>query len=178
MLRSEFPFKISVASFPDKLAESVLQNFIELKPSDDISPPSYEIKMDVSSIPVRLHLKHLHLGSQITTSRLKEFRGSIGMIYVFKKNDSYAFNEIKTDFHTFEQLYKTVDIQPIFLGVGNKQDPEVAEQIHQTLREMNFTLEELEQIENYSFTQLIRSVITKSKSFQSTTQGSCDINSE
>ncbi len=71
-----------------------------------------------------------------------------------------------------------MDIQPIFLGVGNKQDPEVAEQIHQTLREMNFTLEELEQIENYSFTQLIRSVITKSKSFQSTTQGSCDINSE
>ncbi|PWI48689.1 hypothetical protein CEE45_05620 [Candidatus Heimdallarchaeota archaeon B3_Heim] len=178
MLRSEFPFKISVVSSPDKLAESMLQNYRELKPSDDTSPPSYEIKMDVSGISVRLHIKQIQLGNKIPTSRMKEFQGSIGMIYIFENKDLTLFNEVKTDYYTFEHLYKTVNIQPVFLGVGNKQDSNVMKHIHQTLKEMNHKLDELEQNRNNSFTQLIRSVIIKSKSFQSTTQGSCDINLE
>ena len=178
MLRSEFPFKISLASSPTTLIEPFLQFFGHSNTSLTNAPPVYEKKMDINGISVRLHIKHLLLKNQVTDSRLREFQGSIAMIYIFEKEDKSSFEEVKSDFDTFNQLYKTVEIQPVFLGIGTTQESEVTSKIIQALSESDISYNEFIALQNENFTQFIRSIIANSKSFIATTQGSCDVNLE
>ncbi|MHA2096421.1 MAG: hypothetical protein ACW98F_17520, partial [Candidatus Hodarchaeales archaeon] len=101
MLRSEYPFKISLTSSPSTLVGSFLQNFGESNIGNDATPPRYEMKMDINSLSVRLHIKYLPLTNQFTKFRSGEFQGSIGMIYIFEKHNNTSFNEVIADYNIF-----------------------------------------------------------------------------
>ncbi|MHA2108891.1 MAG: hypothetical protein ACW99R_14405 [Candidatus Hodarchaeales archaeon] len=178
MLRKEFPFKISLAGCPKELITRILQFTSEKQLQRSFTPPRYEKKMDIESVSVRLHIKQLKLENEFTSSRFRDFQSSIEMIYIFEIDNISCFNKVKTDFFIFENLYKTVEIHPYFLGMGHEEDFGVSNQIRQELDRLNLRYQKLELKDNNSFTQQIRSIVSKSKTFQSTTQGSCDIDLE
>ena len=178
MLRKEFPFKISVAGCSSVSISKILHNYQVKQSRNHVSRPQYEMKLDINNVSVRLHLKQLLLENRFTTSRLRDFQGSIGMIYIFEKNKSECFNEVKIDYLIFEDLYKTVEIQPNFLSVDTGEEKGITAQILEELSKLKITNQILELKENNSFAQIIKSILSKSKTFQSTTQGSCDINLE
>ena len=178
MLRSEFPVKLSIASSPNELLESFLLQYIESRPSTAPTPPQYEKKMAIDSFNVRLYLKHLQLGNTFRTSRLRDFQGSIAMIYIYEKAHTDSFNEVKTDYLVFEDFYKTVDIRPVFLAVGSDHPSHLTKQKQEVPTDSNLKFLEYPQLEVDTFTKLVQSLISNSKSFQSTTQGSCDVDFE
>ncbi len=175
MLRREFPFKISVAGSPSELMNDFIHTFIGEKNRVDDSSFIFQKKMEVNNVAVRLHIKVLTLENQFTSSRLREFQGSIGIVYIFGLNDIDYFNSVKIDLKIFEQLYRTVEVQPVFLSIGTTLDPKIEAKIKLWLSERNFILNNLEYVENVGITQLVRTILSNSKFFLSTTQGSCDI---
>ena len=100
------------------------------------------------------------------------------MIYISEIDSIIDFNNIMMDYSNFENLYETVGIQPVFLGLGTSSTTNHMHEIPQIFLEKNLKLTTLRNLEIESFIKLVRSVITSSESFQSTIQGSCDINFE
>ncbi len=174
MLRREFPFKISIAGSPPELVRNFMLELGDIEVNSLQSNSLTERRIEINSVLVRLHLKRLHLESQINNSRLRDFHGSIGMIYIFDKMDIKYFNEVKRDYALFKHLYDTVDVQPVFISIG-KIDSETQSAINDDLANLNLSLHEFKTLNREKLTQFLQSLISKSKSFISTTQGSCDV---
>jgi len=181
MLRSDLPFKISVLSVPNNLAIKVVSNYTDHdthKSNMEQTPISYTKKMSVDTYPIELHLRLISYGGQDIRKRLRNFQGSIGMIYIYEKGDLVSFKEIITDFLMFKDIYQSTNSYPFFLGIESQSSQESMDNIIEYVKRYDLNYKEINITEIQSFDQFLRSIISNSQSFQATTQGSCDINTQ
>ncbi len=181
MLRSDLPFKISVVSVPNDLAIELISDYTQQdthKANMEQVAISYTKKMSIDTFPIELHLRLISYGGQDTRKRLRAYQGSIGMIYVYEKGDLVSFKEIIADFLMFKDIYQSTNSFPFFLGIDNQSNKESMVEIAEYVKKYDLNYKDIDITKNLSFDQLLRSIILNSQSFQATTQGSCDINTQ
>ncbi len=181
MLRSDLPFKISLVSVPNNLAVKLALNYTlqdTHKSNMGQNSISYTKKMSIDTFPIELHLRLISYGEQDSRKRLRAYQGSIGMIYIYEKGDIESFKEIIADFLMFKDIYQSMNSYPFFLGVESQSSQESMDEIIEYVKKYGLNNKEINITDIQSFDQFLRSIIMNSQSFQSTTQGSCDINTQ
>jgi hypothetical protein len=180
MLRNALPFKIAIVSEPTNLVDRLFLSYkthqaYKLKIEKEIV--SYTKKMSVDTIPIELHLRIIPFKEQDTKKRLRAYQGSLGILYLFEKGDLVSFEEIVNDFLKFKDFYKSMNSNPIFLGLISHSNQESMAKIDQEVKKYEFKYREVNVSDTNSFEHFLRQFILNSESFQATVQGSCDINS-
>ena len=181
MLRSELPFKISIVSVPNKLATELISDYTKQdnhKSNMGQATISYTKKMSIDTFPIELHLRLIPYGGQDTRKRLRTYQGSIGMIYIYEKGDLISFKELISDFLIFKDIYQSTNAFPFFLGVESQSSQKNMMRIIEYVKKHDLNYKDINITDFLSFDQFLRSIIINSQSFQATTQGSCDINTQ
>ncbi|MHA2123382.1 MAG: hypothetical protein ACW990_19460 [Promethearchaeota archaeon] len=180
MLRNALPFKISVVSLPNNLINELFLDFTKQKSrnsSIEQDNVSYTRNMTIDTIPIELHLRVISTKEQETKKRLRAYQGSLGLFYIFEKGNFESFKKLMKDFLKFKDFYRSMNSNPIFLGLNNHSNPENMDTIDQEVKKYKVKYREVDVSDNNSFEHFLRKFILNSESFQATVQGSCDINS-
>ena len=181
MLRSDLPFKISIVSVPNILATKLISDYTQQdtrKSNMGQATISYTKKMSIDTFPIELHLRLISYGGQDIHKRLRTYQGSLGMIYIYEKGDLVSFKEIISDFLIFQDIYKSTNSYPFFLGIERQPSQENMIKILEYVKKYGLNYKDVNITNFLSFDQFLRSIIINSQIFEATTQGSCDINTQ
>jgi hypothetical protein len=177
MLRKEFPFKISIAGSPRNEAKRVIERFMEVPVDESVLYVTHGKRMDIDGFTVQLFIKVLPLETQYSRFRIREFQGSIGMIYIFSMSKYFHFEGVLKDFSFYEEFFGRIGVQPVLLGINPNSDG-LKNDVEKELAVKNLKLVVINQPTKDNISNMVKSVISSSKTFISTTQGSCDVDLE
>ncbi len=176
MTSTQIPIKICVMSNPNTIATDLLQDYTGDAPTREVlieGKYNFIKEIDADNFHISVYLSQLFSQESLKKIREKHYRGAIGVIYIYQKNDNSSFKSAQSLYNEFKQLEFFSDYQIIFLGI---LDREVANtDINPLLKENKITYLEVMEGNVQTFDKIIRSIISHSSYFQAMTQGSCDL---
>ncbi len=177
-MTTQIPIKISVISNPDKIARNLLQNYTGDEPKGELLEPGYYnyVKdIEATDFLITLYLSHLFSQHSDVKSRMKYYRGAIGVIFIFDMIYDSSYLASKKLYYEIHQNEAFSEYQMIFLELFEKNRDYNSSKIQNFSKKEKINYYQIHKDDLQSFDRIIRSIVSNSSYFQAMTQGSCDL---
>lgn len=179
MTSTQIPIKICVMSNPNAIATDLLQDYTGDVPTREaliVGNYNFIKEIDADNFYISVYLSQLFSQDSFKKIRVKLYRGAIGVIYIYQKNDNSSFQSAQSFYNELKRLEFFSDYQIIFLGILDREVDNTV--INPLLKENKNHYLEVMEGDIQTFDQIIRSIISYSSYFQAMTQGSCDLSGD